>query len=160
MGRLLSMTTLLLKIYYIFFSFGLLLASFFLTFHAFRNLWVLFADITAEIDLTTIFESVIFITLAMAIFDLAKTTFEEEIIFERDPMKYSEVRRTLTRFLAAVTIAASIEVLTLIFKFSLTRPGNLVYASLLLFGLAFLIASLGVYASLGARAEKKEDTMK
>lgn len=149
----------LLKVFYVFFSLGLLLSSFFLTFHAFRNLLILFADISAEIDLAMIFQSVIFITLAMAIFDLAKTTFEEEIILEKDPMKYSEVRRTLTRFLAAVTIAASIEVLTLIFKFSLTQPQNLIYASMLLFGLAFLIASLGVYAFLGVRAERKKDTM-
>ena len=150
----------LLKVFYIFFSIALLFSSFLLSFHAYKNLWLLLTNIAAEIDLSMIFQSVIFITLAMAIFDLAKTTFEEEIILEKDPMKYSEVRRSLTRFLAAVTIAASIEVLTLIFKFSLTNPHNLVYASMLLFGLAFLIASLGVYASLGAKAEKKKDAMK
>jgi hypothetical protein len=58
-----------------------------------------------------------------------------------------------------ITVAASIEILMLTSKFSLTRQENLLYAAWLLLGLSALVASIGVYIFLGIRAEKKKDTM-
>lgn len=154
------MGKLFVKVYYAFLSIALILSSFFLTYYALKNLWNLFFNLTDTIDMTMTFRAVIMITLAMAIFDLAKTIFEEELILEKDPFKYSEVRRTLTRFLVAVIIAASMEILMLIFKFSFTVPQNLLYAALLLLGLSLLIVSLAVYGYLGVKTEQKKDAMK
>jgi len=145
--------------YYLFTSTALFLASFFLLYHALRNFWFMAVDLSRPLDLPLLMESVIMITLSVAIFDLAKATVEEELVRGTDYLKHSEIRRGLTRFLTAVTVAASIEVLMLIFKFSLDKPENLLYAALLMFGLALLISSLGLYSMLSVRAESKKDRM-
>ena len=147
------------QVYYLFITTALFLASFYLLYSAVRNFWLLAGDIPRSLDIPLLMESVIMITLSVAIFDLAKATVEEELIRGTDYLKHSEIRRGLTRFLTAVTVAASIEVLMLIFKFSLDKPGNLLYAALLMFGLALLISSLGLYSMLSVRAESKKDKM-
>lgn len=106
-----------------------------------------------NLDKKHIFESVILITLSTAIFDLAKTIFEEEVILYKDPRRHSEIRKTITRFLASIIIAVSIEALMLVFKFTISDPSNLMYALGLFLGIGFLIISLGVYVFLGSKAE-------
>ena len=60
------------------------------------------------------FSVVIYLTLA--IFDLGKTTLEEEVLLYKDILKHSSTRGTITRFIAAIIIALSIEALQMIFK--------------------------------------------
>ena len=62
------------------------------------------------------FGVIIFLTLAMAIFDLGKTTLEEEVLMHKDIFRHSTTRRTITRFIAAILIAVSIESLLMMFK--------------------------------------------
>lgn len=116
-------------------------------------------EISGSVNIPLLLESIILITLSIAIFDLGNAKVEEELIRGTDYLKHSEVRRRLTRFLIAVTIAASIEVLMLIFKFSLEEPENLKYAALFLIGLALLIVSLGLYSLLSVKAETRKDRM-
>lgn len=116
----------------------------------FSGIWQIFQ---ISFDEKHIFESVILITLAIAIFDLAKTIFEEEVILFKDPRRHSEIRKTITRFLASIIIAVSIEALMLVFKFTISDPSKLLYALGLFFGIGFLIISLGVYVFLGSKAE-------
>ncbi|MCX7738234.1 MAG: PDC sensor domain-containing protein [Hydrogenothermaceae bacterium] len=106
-----------------------------------------------KFDEEHIFESVILVTLSIAIFDLAKTIFEEEVLLYKDPRRHSEIRKTITRFLASIIIAVSIEALMLVFKFTISDPSKLLYALGLFFGIGFLIISLGVYVFLGSKAE-------
>ena len=61
------------------------------------------------------FGIIIFITLALAIFDLGKTTIEEEVLMQKDILRHSSTRRTITRFIATILIAVSIEALLLMF---------------------------------------------
>lgn len=145
--------------FYFLLSICLFSASFYLVYQATRNLWKLALELPGPMNVPLFMESVIFATLSLAIFDLAKATVEEDLIRDTDYLKHSEIRRGLTRFLTAVTVAISIEVLMLIFKFSLDQPENLLYAALLMFGLALLITSLGIYSMLGVRAETKKDKM-
>lgn len=147
------------QLYYLLITGSLFLASLYLLFSAFKNFWHLTVYLHYSMDIPLLMESVIMITLSVAIFDLAKATMEEEIIRGTDYLKHSEIRRGLTRFLTAVTVAAAIEVLMLIFKFSLDRPENLLYAALLMFGLALLISSLGLYSLLSVKAESRKDKM-
>lgn len=116
----------------------------------FFGVWQIFQ---ISFDEGHIFESVILITLSIAIFDLAKTIFEEEVILYKDPRRHSEIRKTITRFLASIIIAVSIEALMLVFKFTLSDPPKLMYALGLFFGIGFLIISLGVYVFLGSKSE-------
>ncbi|MDD3608752.1 MAG: PDC sensor domain-containing protein [Halothiobacillaceae bacterium] len=99
------------------------------------------------------FEIIIVLTLALAIFDLAKTVFEEEVLMEKDIFRHSSTRRTITRFVAAILIALSIEGLLLMFKAAMGYGDQTGHAALIILASAGLLTALGVYVYLGARAE-------
>jgi len=100
------------------------------------------------------FGVVIYLTLALAIFDLGKTTLEEEVLLYKDILRHSSTRRTITRFIAVIIIAVSIEALLMIFKFALKGDGqHIIEAVWIIIAVAFLLVSLGVYVYLGSRAE-------
>lgn len=99
------------------------------------------------------FEIIIFLTLALAVFDLGKTTLEEEILLRKDIFRHSSTRRTITRFIAAILIAVSIESLLLMFKSVLGSPQYLWHAVAMMATAIGLLVALGVYVYLGAKAE-------
>ncbi|QGT78997.1 general glycosylation pathway protein [Guyparkeria halophila] len=100
------------------------------------------------------FEVIVVLTLAMAIFDLAKTVFEEEVLMEKDVHRHSTVRRTMTRFVAAILVAILIEGLLTMFKVSMGYSDQGAVATLMVFAAAALLVALGLYVYLGALAEK------
>ncbi|MEJ2630776.1 MAG: PDC sensor domain-containing protein [Acidihalobacter sp.] len=99
------------------------------------------------------FGIIIFLTLGLAVFDLAKTILEEEVLMHKDVYRHSATRRTITRFMSAILIAVSIEALLLLFKAALGEGGEFVSAVWMLLAAVALLAGLGVYVYLGARAE-------
>jgi hypothetical protein len=99
------------------------------------------------------FSVIIFLTLALAVFDLGKTTLEEEVLMHKDVFRHRSTRRTITRFVAAILIAVSIEALLLMFKFALDDAASLVPAVWMMIAAVGLLIGLGVYVYLGARAE-------
>ncbi|MFZ5594873.1 MAG: PDC sensor domain-containing protein [Pseudomonadota bacterium] len=99
------------------------------------------------------FGVIIFITLALAVFDLGKTTLEEEVLMHKDIFRHSSTRRTITRFIAAILIAVSIEALLLMFKSALGDGHELVPAVWMMLGAVGLLTGLGIYVFLGAKAE-------
>lgn len=99
------------------------------------------------------FGIIIFLTLALAIFDLGKTTLEEEVLMHKDIFRHSSTRRTITRFIAAILIAVSIESLLLMFKSVLGSPEYLVSAVWMMIAAVGLLVGLGLYVYLGAKAE-------
>lgn len=99
------------------------------------------------------FSSIIFITLGLAIFDLAKTTLEEEVLMHKDIFRHSSTRRTITRFMAAITIAVSIEALLLMFKSAIGAGDYLTSATWMMLSAVALMVGLGLYVYLGAKAE-------
>lgn len=99
------------------------------------------------------FSVIIFLTLALAVFDLGKTTLEEEVLMHKDIFRHSSTRRTITRFIAAILIAVSIEALLLMFKSALGNAATLIPAVWMMIAAVGLLIGLGVYVYLGARAE-------
>jgi hypothetical protein len=99
------------------------------------------------------FGIVIFLTLGLAIFDLGKTVLEEEVLAHKDIFRHSSTRRTITRFIAAILIAVSIEALLLMFKAVLGNGEHLMAAVFMMFTAIGLLIGLGIYVFLGARAE-------
>jgi len=99
------------------------------------------------------FSIIIFLTLALAIFDLGKTTLEEEVLMHKDIFRHSSTRRTITRFIAAILIAVSIESLLLMFKSVLGSPEYLTNAVAMMAAAVGLLIGLGIYVYLGAKAE-------
>ena len=99
------------------------------------------------------FGIIIYLTLGLAIFDLAKTTFEEEVLMHKDIFRHSSTRRTITRFMAAILIAVSIESLLLMFKSALGDGKHLLDAVWMMMSAVGLLIGLGLYVYLGARSE-------
>lgn len=99
------------------------------------------------------FSVIIYLTLALAVFDLGKTTLEEEVLMHKDIFRHSSTRRTITRFIAAILIAVSIEALLLVFKSALGNTTTLVPAVWMMIAAVGLLIGLGIYVYLGARAE-------
>lgn len=99
------------------------------------------------------FGIVIFLTLALAIFDLGKTILEEEVLMHKDIFRHSSTRRTITRFIAAILIAVSIEALLMMFKSALGEADHMLEAVWMMLTAVGLLVGLGIYVYLGAQAE-------
>lgn len=99
------------------------------------------------------FSIIIFLTLALAVFDLGKTMIEEEVLMHKDIFRHSSTRRTITRFIAAILIAVSIESLLLMFKSVLGDAEHLRDAVAMMAAAIGLLIGLGIYVYLGAKAE-------
>ncbi|MCE9782266.1 PDC sensor domain-containing protein [Shewanella algae] len=99
------------------------------------------------------FGIIIYITLALAIFDLGKTILEEEVLMHKDIFRHSSTRRTITRFVSTILIAISIEALLTMFKASLGQVEYIQGAILMMLAVVGLLVALGLYVWLGAKAE-------
>lgn len=99
------------------------------------------------------FGVIIYLTLALAVFDLGKTTLEEEVLMHKDIFRHSSTRRTITRFTAAILIAVSIESLLLMFKAAVGEHDLLPHAVYMMLSTVGLLIGLGIYVYLGAKAE-------
>lgn len=103
-----------------------------------------FISHTSDIQIEQIFESTIILTLALAIFDLVKTIFEEEVL-GKNRNEASMAYKTMVRFIGSIIIALAIEALMLVFKFAITAPENIINAIYLIGGVALLMVALSVY---------------
>ena len=108
-----------------------------------------------EIDINKIFKSTILLTLSLAIIDLVKAIFEEEVLGHEKKKSNSDSHQTMVRFLGSIIIALSIEALMLVFKFALTDPDKLLYAVYLLGGIGILILSLSVYLKVNQKSDRR-----
>ena len=104
-----------------------------------------------SINIGEMFESTIILTLALAIFDLVKAIFDEEVL-GKSRKEQSGVSKTMVRFASSIIIALAIEALMLVFKFAITSPNEIIYAVYLIGGVALLLVALSVYLY----ASKKE----
>ena len=126
------------------FSFALVAVSILLFFKGIQSFFVY--DITpTHFEIKDVFEATILLTLALAIFDLAKTLIEEEILGRNKEHNISGPHKTMVRFLGSIIIALSIEALMLVFKFAITDPEKLLYAIFIIAGVALLLISLAIY---------------
>jgi len=106
------------------------------------------------IDINEMFKATILLTLSLAIFDLVKAIFEEEVLGKEKKEGAGDGHQTMIRFLGSIIIALSIEALMLVFKFALTDPAQLQYAVWLITGVALLLVSLSVYIKFNQKSTK------
>ncbi|MBU1216754.1 PDC sensor domain-containing protein [bacterium] len=107
--------------------------------------FLLYEISVSNFEAKNVFEATILITLALAIFDLAKTLIEEELIGRTKENNISGPHKTMVKFLGSIIIALSIEALMLVFKFAITDPAQLMYAMFIIGGVALLLVSLAIY---------------
>ncbi|MCF6310285.1 MAG: PDC sensor domain-containing protein [Sulfurimonas sp.] len=126
------------------FAFALIAIAVLLFFKSLQSFFIY--EITpSHFEIKNVFEATILLTLALAIFDLAKTLIEEEIMGRNKEHNISGPHKTMVRFLGSIIIALSIEALMLVFKFAITDPNQLVYAMYIVAGVAMLLVTLAVY---------------
>ena len=113
----------------------------------------------SSIDINEIFKATILLTLSLAIFDLVKAIFEEEVLGKEKKDPTGGSHQTMVRFLGSIIIALSIEALMLVFKFALTDPVKLQYAVYLIAGVSLLLISLSLYMKF-SREEIKDSKQK
>ncbi len=134
-----------------FLLFSFAVAFVLLTFYkVYKELYLLKTH-TADI---VIFKSVIYLTLALALVDLARQIFQYEIIYAEDPTKKIPLRKITARFLSTVLIAMAIETLLLVFKASIL--GEIKFDTVLyMAGAVFLILiGLSVYIYTGYKVDE------
>ena len=93
------------------------------------------------------------IVLAIAVFEIAKYLYEEEIVRDRELRNADEARRTLTKFLTTIIIAASLEGLVLVFEARTTDFAAMVYPAILLLVIVFMVLGLALFQWISRRAE-------
>jgi len=107
-----------------------------------------------SIDINEIFKSTILLTLSLAIVDLVKAIFEEEVLGREKNHSSDDSHHTMVRFLGSIIIALSIESLMLVFKFALTDPSKILYAVYLIAGVTALILGLSIYIKSTKKVDK------
>ena len=106
------------------------------------------------LDIKGVFEATILITLSLAIFDLVRAIFEEEVLGRQKSQDSKVVHKTMTRFLGSIVIALAIESLMLVFKFAITAPEKLLYAVYLIGAVTCLLIGLALYVKLTTHLKK------
>lgn len=103
------------------------------------------------LSIESIFKPVIALTLGLAIFDLAKTILEQEVVF-KSYLKNSKIEyKVFTKFAITIIIALLIESLMVVFKIAIDDYSQMLNAVYLICGVSFLIVALGVFIYLSKK---------
>lgn len=107
-------------------------------------------DITAAI-----LDTVGLLIVGFAIMETAKFVAEEEIIRKRELRSAHESRRSLTKFVTIVVIAASLEALVMVFRANHGDTSEALYPSLLLVAATLALVGLGLYQWFSSRIDHR-----
>ncbi|WP_024954329.1 PDC sensor domain-containing protein [Sulfurospirillum arcachonense] len=146
-----------IKFAYSTFSLALLLVAFLLFYNGLASL-ISHGFVSAIENIEMMFKSTILLTLALAIFDLVKTIFEEEVLGRHKRDHTTGIHKTMVRFLGSIIIALAIEALMLVFKFAITDPTHIVSAVYLIGGVSVLLVALAFYVKSVSQKEEDDDS--
>lgn len=103
------------------------------------------------LSIESIFKPVIALTLGLAIFDLAKTILEQEVVFKSYSKNSKIEYKVFTKFAITIIIALLIESLMVVFKIAIDDYSQMLSAVYLIFGVSFLIIALGIFIFLSKK---------
>lgn len=125
---------------------------------AFDRLWVTVTTFPG-VSLDVLFEAIGFTTVGVAVIELARTMYEEEIQSPIEMTAPLKIRHFLSRFLTVIVISLAIEFLTMVFRFS-HKPDEFAYlyeAVAVAFGVALLFIAWSFYNWTSVAVEKHEN---
>ncbi|MBS7546128.1 GNAT family acetyltransferase [Ancylobacter oerskovii] len=96
-----------------------------------------------------------YLIVAIALFDVAKYFFEEEVPANREKRTAADARRGLTKFLSTIIIALFLEALVLLFETAREEVAEVVYPALLVVIGCVALVSLGLFQRLSASVERE-----
>lgn len=103
---------------------------------------------TGDGALETMLDGIGLVIIAVAVADVGKFLFEEEVISDRELRRPAEARGSLTKFMTIIIIALSLESLVLITKASRTAMSDIVYPGLLVLLAVLAMVGLGLFQKL------------
>jgi hypothetical protein len=98
-------------------------------------------------------DSVGLLIIGFAVVETAKFIAEEEILRKRELRSSMESRRSITKFVTIIVIAASLEALVMVFRTSQTQMSDAIYPASLFVAAMFALIALGIYQFLSSRIE-------
>jgi hypothetical protein len=101
--------------------------------------------IESNLSIESIFKPVIALTLGLAIFDLAKTVLEQEVVFKSYSKNGKAEYKVLIKFSITIIIALLIESLMVVFKIAIDNYAQMIHAFYLLSGVSILTLVLGLF---------------
>jgi hypothetical protein len=101
--------------------------------------------IESNLSIESIFKPVIALTLGLAIFDLAKTVLEQEVVFKSYSKTGKSEYKVLIKFSITIIIALLIESLMVVFKIAIADYHQMIHALYLLAGVSILIGAVGAF---------------
>ena len=129
--------------YFITASIMMLLALFTVSYSFFEFINALFFKTGLSIE--SIFKPVIALTLGLAIFDLAKTILEQEVVFKSYSKNSKSEYKVLIKFSITIIIALLIESLMVVFKIAIDNYEQMIHAVYLIGGVSLLFVALGIF---------------
>jgi hypothetical protein len=96
-----------------------------------------------------------YVIVAIAVFDVAKYLFEDEVRRGSEKRSAAEARRSLTKFLSTIIIALFLEGLVLVFKTAREDVALMGYPAALIGVSVMVLVGLGVFQRLSATVEEK-----
>lgn len=103
---------------------------------------------TGDGALETMLDGIGLIIIAVAVADVGKFLYEEEVVSDRELRRPAEARGSLTKFMTIIIVALSLESLVLIAKTSRETMSNIVYPGLLMSIAVLALVGLGLFQRL------------
>ena len=97
------------------------------------------------------------VIIGFAIVETSKFIAEEEILRRKELRSAVEARRSLTKFITIIVIAASLEALVMIFETSRTDVTKSIYPAALFVAAMFALIALGLFQWLSSRIATPPD---
>jgi hypothetical protein len=104
-----------------------------------------------------VLESAGLVIIGFAIVETARFMAEEEMVRRKELRSAVEARRSLTKFITIIVIAASLEALVMIFEAGRTELERSVYPALLFAAAMFALVALGLFQWLSSRIAAPPD---
>jgi hypothetical protein len=97
-----------------------------------------------------------YLIISLAIFDVGRYLWEEEVFRERELRSPKEARKSLTKFMVIIFIAVTMEALLSVIKANTTDLRLLIYPAALFLVAILILVGLGVYQRFSLLAEMGE----
>jgi hypothetical protein len=113
------------------------------------------ALLNGEPFVTAMVNSLGYLILSLAVFDVARYVYDEEVRRGREMRKASETRRSITKFITVIIIAVLMDALVALSKAGQGELNQLVFPVVLIMGGVALLLGLGIFQRLSATVEEK-----
>ena len=143
--------------YFLVATVALLVSSFFLVGYA---VWevvsgVIAPDVTSVDRVRSTLNGVGLMIIGFAVVEASTFIAEEELFRKRELRSTRESRRSITKFITIIVIAASLEALVMVFKTSREAIPAVIYPAVLFASAMFALVALGLYQWLSSRVERE-----